>query len=122
MDYSSFVWLSLGFDFGTAAKNFERNLRHPFTPPLVAILVLQKVFKLVEDATPGTIRSSIDKVVCKFYWEKRFFFERRNVLEFGFLKANNSGGCSLNCITNYGTLVRGAETMHPRVEMIQVEF
>ena len=68
----SFVWLSLGFDFGTAAKYFERNLRLPFTPPLIAVLVLQKVFKLVEDATPGTIRSSIDKVVCKFCWRKVF--------------------------------------------------
>ena len=27
----------LGGDFGTAAKYFERNLRLPFTPPLVAV-------------------------------------------------------------------------------------
>jgi hypothetical protein len=40
----------LGVDFGTAVESFERNLRLPFTPPLVAVSVLHMLKRTLSSA------------------------------------------------------------------------
>jgi hypothetical protein len=86
VDLSSPICLALGFDFGTTAQFFERNLRLPLNPPLVAVLVLHRVAPILLPLTTIQLSAYVQLQLPLLLYHAelllKLLFEQQHQVEF----------------------------------------